>query len=795
MLGNRGGRSGGLVELSLGPRTGFGRTSAIPHRSLFRVRHWGALVRSRGRPTRQAQSARARMQTYRTVTFEELRVRQGWDARRVHPPRDNIMALANELASNAMQGINESVRSVATRHDIDSGGFRARAKQYASIIEEIHRSEALNAADLCELIRPTMTTQQSGEFLPPFSVQSTAEPPSGDVGPTPISEALSAAVESGEVNDIDAAEAKLEALVLEGPPGKLPSPSEASSLEPAAAMIDPAAPMSSAPSTSGPMEPEAASKLLIGPAPSSWNDDDVQMSRIASDDPDALRDGGERKRREVVSDSAARVTVFWKTHSEGFSAFWSAAQEDQRGRLLLTVAPHMPNAPGSEWSSCGENVRGAMALLPELNLQDLAVHSDRLLTIFKRRAGTPPEDLYSEDLAVVRQSIRGGLLPGRSLDPEFTVYPASLQHHGGEPFKFRPGPDAAKHTQMLDSGILIGAWEFQPMLMRQEHILMTLTAIADEYCTEHLRTAKGPLNSAAAWLPPGCTAATSSELETVWLREWVMGRGLAHMRRDWPSAGLEHIGAQTLDSDDSLLAAVVSLKTRGNEFFGLKHFRAAARSYIEAADTVRLSRRTEADMTPVVKQLFATVLSNSAESSIKLASDPKVPIQERIHLLDRACHLCSSVLHSQAFSSIVPAKSSAKLEDRRRRALELRRELWKSMPHPPERAMYADVVKGEAVTTSQECPVCAEPWGGDLAAVLHCGHSICAPCLSKWHQSCVESQGTTKAKPWACPCCREALLPDIIEDMAYKVSATETRLTNLIPRLPQLDQAAQLQIV
>ena len=56
----------------------------------------------------------------------------------------------------------------------------------------------------------------------------------------------------------------------------------------------------------------------------------------------------------------------------------------------------------------------------------------------------------------------------------------------GEPFEFRPGPEHVQLMEWLKQGLLVDAFEFEPMLHRQENILMTLTLVADEYRTEYL---------------------------------------------------------------------------------------------------------------------------------------------------------------------------------------------------------------------------------------------------------------------------------------------------------------------
>ena len=414
------------------------------------------------------------MASYRTVTFEELRVRNKWDPRRHHAPGDGVMLVANELAANAMRNISESIRTVAERNGITSGGHRKRASDYSRFILAIHRSEApepLNADDLSGLIMPVMTAEAASQFLPPFQINAPPELLATHTDPTPVEEALAAAVESGEVADADAAAAKLEALAFEPPPGK-------STTAPAAEQES----TSVATAVLG----SSPSKELAGTASSSsWTDLDVEVSRAGTDDPDALRVGGERKKRNVVRDLGTSIADFWTQHSVTFSSFWRSLPADQRQNLLLSVAPHMPASRGYPWSLHGEDVHGAVALMPELNVHDLVHGGEALIELFQSRAKATPEDLQHLDLTVIRQSIQRRLLPGRASQATRKVYPPESMYEG-EPFEFRPGPEHAQLMEWLKQGLFVDAFEFEPMLHRQENILMTLTLVADEYRTEYL---------------------------------------------------------------------------------------------------------------------------------------------------------------------------------------------------------------------------------------------------------------------------------------------------------------------
>ena len=161
--------------------------------------------------SRDAQIATRKV--YRQVTFDELLQLNGWDPQRRHAPDEKVMLVANELAANIMNAVSDSVRSVALRHGLTSGGHRKRASDYAASIVEVHRSEAdrLDVTDLAALLQPAMTAQESAAYLPPLQVQ--APPPAPDA--TILDEALAAAWEAGELADVDDAAAKLERLVVE----------------------------------------------------------------------------------------------------------------------------------------------------------------------------------------------------------------------------------------------------------------------------------------------------------------------------------------------------------------------------------------------------------------------------------------------------------------------------------------------------------------------------------------------------------------------------------------------------
>lgn len=154
----------------------------------------------------------------------------------------------------------------------------------------------------------------------------------------------------------------------------------------------------------------------------------------------------------------------------------------------------MPISHAAHVSSSADDVRGIATLCPELNLAEL--ERDGLLPLFQHRTSYSPEQLREADLHHVRQRIHH--LAGRQHGEPFTVYPADDAINEGEPFAFAEGRGPTPEMQhFIEQGLFVVKWEWEPMQNRQEMILDTLSLIADEYLTEHLKTT----TVVAHWVP------------------------------------------------------------------------------------------------------------------------------------------------------------------------------------------------------------------------------------------------------------------------------------------------------
>ena len=109
-------------------------------------------------------------------------------------------------------------------------------------------------------------------------------------------------------------------------------------------------------------------------------------------------------------------------------------------------------------------------------------------------------------------------------------------------------------------------------------------------------------------------------------------------------------------------ARAAALKAEGNESFGKGHYRSANRRYLEAADALRVGTWKMGDLPDDALSLFATILSNHAQSCLSLhEAEPRTDAER---LLSFATRCCVEILESPFFDNKVPRYVQKKLEHR-----------------------------------------------------------------------------------------------------------------------------------
>jgi hypothetical protein len=155
----------------------------------------------------------------------------------------------------------------------------------------------------------------------------------------------------------------------------------------------------------------------------------------------------------------------------------------------------MPQAPGVPWGVTPEGTRGyaggSLHLLPELNVKQLLEGPDHLLGLFRARVQHAAElaalekehgfymfqgDLECSDLAFVELQYCAGLIPERHVQ-EFYIVRGAFAGRCTKQAGVMP-PDL---LWMFKEGYAIVADVADATLMRQAHMLTTLTVLGDGY--------------------------------------------------------------------------------------------------------------------------------------------------------------------------------------------------------------------------------------------------------------------------------------------------------------------------
>ena len=179
--------------------------------------------------------------------------------------------------------------------------------------------------------------------------------------------------------------------------------------------------------------------------------------------------------------------------------------------------------------------------------------------------------------------------------------------------------------------------------------------------------------------------------------------GIMHMTEEKLAHVREERRRPMLYASDGLpeaTARAAALKAEANESFGKGHYRSANRRYLEAADALRVGTWNMRDLPDDALSLFATILSNHAQSCLSLHEAEPTKDAERILSFASGC--CVEILESPFFDNKVPRGVQEKLEHRLRKANEALGRLPIEAPEPsgseaPRQsgaAMIAELVYG-----------------------------------------------------------------------------------------------------